>query len=140
MEKFAHIRHACASAAKENALRPAPLLLCAIISDGTHQLCVQPCHCVARDLGDAGDIGICRLGIDSSEAHKTVTLLTKLGCREWLAKFLGNRGGDRVAANWNIPEENVPWLNEDEISRSGSDIHEQGTTDDLAIIIPKSVV
>src|SRR5438105_14820973 len=140
MEKFAHIRHACASATKENALRPAPLLLCAVVSDGTHQLCVQPCHCVAHDLGDAGDIGICRLGIDASEAHKTVTLLAKLGRCEWLAKFLGNRGGDRVAANWNIPEENVPWLNENEISRSGANIDEQGTTEDLAVVISKSIV
>ena len=124
VKKLEHVRHACASSAEENALRPASLLLRAVVTDGTHQLGVQPRHGAARYLRDAGNVGVCGLGIGASQTDEAVPLLANLRGRERLAEFPSNCGGDRIATDGKAARENFGRLNEENICSARSDIHQ----------------
>src|SRR5205823_12886917 len=82
LKELTHIRHAGASATKENALRPVALLLRAVMTDRTHQLGVQSRHRATHNLGHPRHIWIGRLGIRPAQADKAVTLFPKLGSDE----------------------------------------------------------
>ena len=76
VKELAHIRHARAATTKVNPGRAISLLLCAVMSDGPHQFCVQTGHGAARDLRNPRNVGVGRFGVSAAQPDEAVSFFT----------------------------------------------------------------
>src|SRR5882724_11867398 len=88
VKKLAHVRRADRAAAEEDALGPAPLLLCSIKANRARQFSVQPRHGAANQLRDASDIRVGGFRFGAAKTNESVALLAQLGRGEGLVEFL----------------------------------------------------
>src|SRR5438067_5943450 len=139
VKKFAHVRHACASATKKDALWAISLLLRAIVSNRTHQLRMQPRHGVSYDLRDASYIGLRRFG-SACQSDSTVPVLSSFRCTERLVKFFGNCGCDRTAADGKTTRENSSGLDKENVGRARANIQQQRAALQICVVVTKRVV
>src|SRR5947208_2221895 len=139
VKKFAHVRHACASATKKDALWAISLLLRAIVSNRTHQLRMQPRHGVSYDLRDASYMGVRRFG-SACQSDRAVSVLSSFRCTERLVKLFGNCGCDRTAADGKTTRENSSGLDKENVGRARANIQQQGAPLQIGVVITKRVV
>ena len=139
-EELPHIRERRAAAAKENALGLRAALLGTVKADRTGDLRVETGHRVANHFRNARHIGILRLRVGPAEAHEAVAFFPLFRHAERLAKILGNGLGDGTAAVRDAAAENLVRLDENQIRAPRTDIDDQGTAADVAIVIAESVI
>src|SRR5262249_34566753 len=127
-KELAHVRRACGSTTKEQSLRRASVLLHTVVTDRAHHFGVKPGHGAAHQFGNARHLRIGEFGMRPVETDKPIALFSKVCRREWLAKFLGDRGRHGTSANWNAARKELLRFDEEEICGAGTDIDEQRTT------------